>query len=148
MVFVALYLVCLVGLLWALWAVMARFDRRRRLAQGRADLPLTSGSGAVGIPVTLALDARDVPQAVQTALHRVGARDITVVDDRTMVGWLPMTWRSFGHQVGIAAAPGPGATTLLCCSRPRLSVTLNDRGASRRNAEALADELGRFAARP
>jgi len=118
------------------------FDRRHRLDRGRLDLPLSSGSCAVAMPVTGRLDASAAAGVAAAALDRIGVRDVVVLDPWTTAGWTGTTWRSYGQQVGVAIAPaGPDVVTLWCCSRPLIASTQLDFGASRRTAGQLADAV-------
>lgn len=133
------------------WVLLMRarllpFDRRRRLERGRLDLPLSAGSCAVALPVTVRLDPEDAGMLAGLALHEAGVRDVVVLDAWTSAGWRGFTWRSFGQQVGVIVQPTrPGEVLLWCCSRPRISTTLADWGASRRSATQVRDAVLRVA---
>jgi hypothetical protein len=118
------------------------FDRRNRLGNGRVDLPLGSGNCAVARPIPVAVDLDGARWLVATALDRVGAKDVVVLDAWTVAGWTGFTWRSFGQQVGISIQPnGPDQVVLWCCSRPRLASTVVDLGASARSVAQVISVL-------
>jgi hypothetical protein len=120
------------------------WDRLGRLERGRFDLPLWSGNVTGVIPAPVLVRPEEAAVVAAIALRAVGAEGVVWLDPVTLAGWKRMTLASWGQQVGVVFAPGPGGVALWCISRPRLASTQFDFGVSRRGARALADEIARI----
>jgi hypothetical protein len=142
------------GLLVAIggWiSIVARTDRKRtarKAERGEAELEWT----ITGLPISIPTSVGEALSLARVAMTRVGARDVDIVDDKYVVGWIgsPGTNvpRFAAYQLGISVASmGDGFTLLRCSSRPRSPMAYGGHKQSQSYASRLVNEVGELAVR-
>jgi len=90
-------------------------------------------------------------QIALEAMQSMGAREVKVVDEWVVTGWIGNAWTNIPSRsayellVRITTLPDSGMIQFTCQSRPRFSMNLSGQGRSQELAQRLISEVGALA---